>query len=35
MLVKIFIEYNLFERGQAFNSDLFGIARTLVRAADE
>lgn len=30
-----FVEYNLFERGQAFHSDLFGKARTLVRAADE
>jgi hypothetical protein len=30
-----FTEYNLFERGQAFHSDLFGKARTLVRAGDE
>ena len=28
-------EYNLLEAGQAFNSELFGIARTLVRMADE
>ena len=28
-------EYNLLEGGQAFNSELFGIARTLVRMADE
>ena len=32
---EFFIDYNLFERGQAFHSDLFGKARTLVRAADE
>ncbi len=28
-------EYDLLERGQAFNSELFGIARTLVRLAEE
>ncbi len=28
-------EYNLLEAGQAFNSELYGIARTLVRMADE
>ncbi len=27
--------YNLLERGTAFNSELFGIARTLLRAAEE
>ena len=27
--------YNMLEAGQGFNSNLFGIARTLVRAADE
>lgn len=32
---EYFTEYNLFERGQAFHSDLFGKARTLVRSADE
>ena len=32
---EYFIENNLFERGQAFHSDLFGKARTLVRVADE
>ncbi|MFT3882681.1 MAG: S46 family peptidase [Gemmatales bacterium] len=32
---EYFTDYNLFERGQAFHSDLFGKARTLVRAADE
>jgi Peptidase S46 len=32
---EFFIDYNLFERGQSFHSDLFGKARTLVRAADE
>jgi len=32
---EYFIDNNLFERGQAFHSDLFGKARTLVRAADE
>lgn len=29
------IDYLLFENGSAFNSELFGIARTLVRLADE
>lgn len=28
-------DYNLFERGRAFYSELFGIAQTLLRAADE
>ena len=28
-------EYNLFESASAFNTDLFGIARTLVRMSDE
>jgi hypothetical protein len=28
-------DYNMLEGGRAFNSSLFGIARTLVRAADE
>ncbi|MBL8824686.1 MAG: S46 family peptidase [Planctomycetia bacterium] len=32
---EYFIDYNLWERGQAFNSHLFGKARTLLRAADE
>lgn len=32
---EYFIDYNLFERGQAFHSDIFSKARTLVRAADE
>lgn len=32
---EYFIDYNLWERGQAFNSQLFGKARTLLRAADE
>lgn len=32
---SIFTDMSLLERGQAFHSDLFGIARTLVRAADE
>lgn len=32
---EYFTDYNLFERGQAFHSDLFGKARTLVRASDE
>jgi len=31
----IFDDYNLLERGQAFNSELFGIARTLVRLTAE
>jgi hypothetical protein len=30
-----FIDYSLLERGQAFRCDLFSIARTLVRAAEE
>ena len=34
-VVKIRMELNLFENGSAFHSDLFGIARTLVRMADE
>ncbi len=34
-LVKIRDEYNLVERGRAFNSDLFDIALTLVRLAEE
>ena len=28
-------EYNLLEAGSAFNSELFGIAKTLVRMAEE
>ncbi len=32
---KTYIERSLFEAGQAFNSHLFSIARTLVRIADE
>ncbi len=31
----IYIDFALLERGQAFNSSLFGIARTLVRLAEE
>lgn len=34
-LKKIRKEYNLFEMGSAFNTQLFGIARTLVRMAAE
>ena len=32
---KIRIEYGMLEHGQAFQSSLFGIARTLVRLAEE
>lgn len=32
---RIFVEYTLYERAMAFNSELFGIARGLVRLADE
>jgi hypothetical protein len=32
---KIFVEYTLYERSMAFNSELYGIARGLVRLADE
>lgn len=32
---EYFIDNNLWERGQAFHSDLFGKARTLVRIAEE
>lgn len=32
---EYFVDYNLWERGQAFNSQLFGKARTLLRAAEE
>jgi hypothetical protein len=32
---EIFVEFNLFERGQAFRSHLFDNARTLVRASEE
>lgn len=35
VLIGIRTEYNLLERGAAFNSDLFSIARTLVRMAAE
>ncbi|MCE5269245.1 MAG: S46 family peptidase [Planctomycetaceae bacterium] len=34
-LDKVRVEYNLLEQAQAFRSTTFGIARTLVRAADE
>ncbi|MCA9166800.1 MAG: S46 family peptidase [Planctomycetales bacterium] len=34
-LKQIRDEYNLFEYGSAFNTELFGIARALVRMADE
>lgn len=34
-LLKIRTELNLVENGSAFNSDLFGFARTLVRMAEE
>jgi hypothetical protein len=30
-----YLEYSLLERGQAFHADLFGIARTLLRASEE
>lgn len=32
---RIAVEYNLLERGLAFNSELFSIARTLLRLAEE
>ncbi|MHB1036716.1 MAG: S46 family peptidase [Pirellulales bacterium] len=32
---EILYNYSLLEKGTAFNSDLFGVARTLVRMADE
>jgi hypothetical protein len=32
---KIFVDYTLYERAMAFNSELYGIARGLVRLADE
>jgi len=32
---EIFVDYNLWERGLAFRSNLFGKARTLLRAAEE
>ena len=32
---NIYDSYELFERGRAFEGDLFGIARTLLRAAEE
>ncbi len=32
---RIYVEHRLLEGGDAFNSELFGLARALVRAADE
>ena len=32
---QIYVDYNLFERAMAFNTELYGIARRLVRLADE
>jgi hypothetical protein len=32
---QIFVDYELYERGQAFNTELFTIARMLVRLSDE
>lgn len=32
---QIYVDYNLFERSMAFNTELYGIARGLVRLADE
>jgi hypothetical protein len=32
---QIYVDYELYERAAAFNTELYGIARTLVRLADE